>query len=102
MTIDAAANTAGPANRNHPRLIGEACTEREGRVAPEACSFALLPEGNGPAMAPILILAIVLIVFGLLGLLFFPWGGIVVAIVGVALLLAFVGGFGKRAAEPLP
>jgi hypothetical protein len=53
-------------------------------------------------MAPILILAIVLIVFGLLGLLFFPWGGIVVAIVGVALLLAFVGGFGKRAAEPLP
>jgi len=53
-------------------------------------------------MAPILILAIVLIVFGLLGLLFFPWGGILVAIIGVVLLLAFVAGFGKRAAEPRP
>jgi hypothetical protein len=51
-------------------------------------------------MAPILILAIVLIALGLIGLIIFPWGGIVIAIVGVALVIAWVVGFGKRAAEP--
>ncbi len=53
-------------------------------------------------MAPILILAIVLIVLGLLGLIVFPWGGIVIAIVGIALVVAYLVGFGKRAAERGP
>jgi hypothetical protein len=34
---------------------------------------------------------------GLLGLLFFPWGGIVVAIVGLVLIVLFLLGFGRRA-----
>jgi hypothetical protein len=52
-------------------------------------------------MAPTLGLAIALIVIGLLGLLFLPFGlGLVVAAVGVILLIAYLIGFGKRAAEP--
>jgi hypothetical protein len=50
-------------------------------------------------MAPILILAIVLVALGLLGLIVFPWGGVVIAIVGLALVVAYVVGFGKKAAE---
>ena len=53
-------------------------------------------------MAPTLGLAIGLIVLGLLGLFLFPWGGIVVGIIGLILLVAFLLGFGKRAAEPRP
>ena len=53
-------------------------------------------------MAPTLGLAIALLVIGLLGLLFFPWGGIVVALVGLVLIVLFLLGFGKRAAEPRP
>lgn len=51
-------------------------------------------------MAGALGLGIALLVIGLLGLLFFPWGGIVVALVGIGLIVAFVLGFGRRAAEP--
>jgi len=53
-------------------------------------------------MAPTLGLAVALIVLGLIGLVIFPWGGIALAIVGVALLVAYLVGFGKRAAEPGP
>ena len=42
-------------------------------------------------------LALVLIVLGLIGLFLFPWGGIVVGIVGLLLLIAFLFGFGSRA-----
>jgi hypothetical protein len=45
-------------------------------------------------------LGIALLVIGLLGLLFFPWGGIVVAVVGLVLIVAFLLGFGRRAARP--
>jgi hypothetical protein len=45
-------------------------------------------------------LGIALLIIGLLGLLFFPWGGIVVAIVGLVLIIAFLLGFGRRAARP--
>jgi len=45
-------------------------------------------------------LGIALVVIGLLGLLFFPWGGIVLAVVGVLLIVAFLLGFGRRAANP--
>ena len=48
-------------------------------------------------MAGTLGLGIALLIIGLLGLLFFPWGGIVVAIVGIVLIVLFVLGFGRRA-----
>jgi hypothetical protein len=47
-------------------------------------------------------LAIALIVIGLVFGFVIPWVGIVVGIVGLALFIAFVGGFGRRAAEPGP
>jgi hypothetical protein len=49
-----------------------------------------------------LALAIVLILIGILGLFLFPWGGIVLGIVGLLLLVGYLIGFGKRAAEPQP
>ena len=45
-----------------------------------------------------LALIIVGIVFGLV----IPWVGIVVGFVGLVLLVAFLVGFGRRAAEPGP
>ena len=53
-------------------------------------------------MAGALGLGIALLIIGLLGLLFFPWGGVVVAIIGLLLIVAFLLGFGRRAAEPRP
>ena len=53
-------------------------------------------------MAGTLGLGIALLIIGLLGLLFFPWGGIIVAIVGLVLIVAFLLGFGRRAANPRP
>ena len=49
-----------------------------------------------------LALAIVLILIGILGLFLFPWGGILLGIVGLLLLVGYLIGFGKRAAEPQP
>ena len=49
-----------------------------------------------------LAVAIVLILIGILMLFLFPWGGIVLGIVGLALLVAYLVGFGKRAAESQP
>ena len=49
-------------------------------------------------MAPVLILAIVLIVLGLIATFIVP-GGFIVPIVGVARLVAYLFGFGKRAAD---
>jgi hypothetical protein len=45
-----------------------------------------------------LALIIIAIVFGLV----IPWVGIIVGIVGLVLLIAFLVGFGRRAAEPGP
>jgi hypothetical protein len=45
-------------------------------------------------------LAIALIVIGLIFAFVIPWVGIVVGVVGLALFIAFVAGFGRRAAEP--
>ncbi len=47
-------------------------------------------------------LGIGLLVLGLLGLLFFPWGGIVLVVVGLLLIVGFVLGFGRRATNPRP
>jgi hypothetical protein len=47
-------------------------------------------------------LAIALIVIGLVFGFVIPWVGIAVGIVGVVLFVAFVAGFGRRAAEPGP
>ncbi|HEX6490064.1 MAG TPA: hypothetical protein VF002_01675 [Gaiellaceae bacterium] len=46
--------------------------------------------------------ALALIVLGIVGLFLFPWGGVVVGIVGVVLLAAFLLGFGRRAQHPAP
>ena len=46
--------------------------------------------------------ALALIVLGIIGLFLFPWGGIVVGIIGVLLLIAFLVGFGRRAQAPQP
>jgi len=53
-------------------------------------------------MAGSLGLGVALLVIGLIGLLFFPWGGIVVALVGLVIIIAFVLGFGRRATESRP
>jgi hypothetical protein len=53
-------------------------------------------------MAGPLGLGVALFFIGLLGLLFFPWGGIVLLLVGLVLIVAFLLGFGRRAAEPGP
>ena len=47
-------------------------------------------------------LAIALMVIGLVFGFVIPWVGIAVGIVGVALFIAFIAGFGRRAAEPGP
>jgi hypothetical protein len=44
-------------------------------------------------------LGVALLMIGLLGLLFFPWGGIVLLLVGLVLIVAFLLGFGKRAVK---
>jgi hypothetical protein len=41
---------------------------------------------------------VALLIIGLLGLLFFPWGGVVLLVVGLVLIGAFLLGFGRRAA----
>jgi hypothetical protein len=43
--------------------------------------------------------AIALIVIGVVFVFVIPWVGIVVGIVGLLLLIAFVAGFGRRAAD---
>jgi Flp pilus assembly protein TadB len=43
--------------------------------------------------------ALALVVIGVVFLFVIPWVGIAVGIVGVALFIAFLAGFGRRAAE---
>jgi hypothetical protein len=45
-------------------------------------------------------LGVALLIIGLLGLLFFPWGGIIVALVGLVLIVLFLLGIGRRATHP--
>lgn len=51
-------------------------------------------------MAGSLGLGVALLIIGLLGLLFFPWGGVIVAVIGIVIIIAFLLGFGRRASEP--
>ena len=54
-------------------------------------------------MAATLGIGIGLLVIGLLGLIFFPWGGIVVAVLELLLIVGFLLGIGRqRAARPGP
>ena len=53
-------------------------------------------------MAGTLGIGIGLLVLGLLGLLVFPWGGVVVAVVGLLLIIGFLLGIGRRPAQPRP
>jgi hypothetical protein len=43
---------------------------------------------------------IALLVLGLIGLVFFPWGGVVVAVLGLLLIIAFLVGFGRSVTRP--
>jgi hypothetical protein len=51
-------------------------------------------------MAGSLGLGIALLVLGLIGLAIFPWGGIVLALIGLVIIVAFLLGFGRRTARP--
>jgi hypothetical protein len=51
-------------------------------------------------MAGLLGIGIGLLVLGLLGLIVFPWGGIVVAVLGLLLIVGFLLGIGRRSAQP--
>jgi hypothetical protein len=51
-------------------------------------------------MAPVLILAVVLIVLGIVVTVAVPAVGWIVPLIGLALLVAYLFGFGKKAAEP--
>jgi NADH:ubiquinone oxidoreductase subunit 3 (subunit A) len=46
--------------------------------------------------------ALALIVIGIVMLFLFPWVGIPVGIVGLVLFVAYLAGFGRRAAEGKP
>jgi hypothetical protein len=41
-----------------------------------------------------------LLILGLIGLVFFPWGGVVAAVVGIALIIAFLVGLGRGTTQP--
>jgi hypothetical protein len=47
-------------------------------------------------------LGVALLVIGLIGLVFFPWGGAVVALVGLIILIAFLLGLGRAAGSRRP
>jgi hypothetical protein len=48
-------------------------------------------------MSGILGFGVGLLIFGLIGLVFFPWGGAVAALVGIILIVLFLLGVGKTA-----
>jgi hypothetical protein len=48
-------------------------------------------------MGGILGMGVGLFVLGLVGLVFFPWGGAVAALVGIVLIILFLAGVGKTA-----
>ena len=47
-------------------------------------------------------LALAIIIVGIIFGFVIPWVGIIVGIVGLALFVALLAGFGRRAAEPRP
>jgi hypothetical protein len=49
-----------------------------------------------------LAVAVVLILLGILCLFLLPWGGIVLGILGLLLLIGYLVGFGRRATESQP
>ena len=53
-------------------------------------------------MGGVLGLGVALLVIGLIGLAVIPWGGIVVAIVGLLLIVSFLLGFGRRTTRSGP
>ena len=53
-------------------------------------------------MAGSLGLGIALLVIGLIGLVVFPWGGAVVAVVGLIPIVLFLVGIGRRATTKAP
>jgi hypothetical protein len=46
-------------------------------------------------MSGILGVGVGLLILGLIGLVFFPWGGVVAAVVGLILIVLFLVGIGK-------
>lgn len=43
-----------------------------------------------------------LLIIGLIGLVVFPWGGVVVAVIGIVLIVAFLAGLGRGATHAGP
>ena len=43
-----------------------------------------------------------LLIIGLIGLVVFPWGGVVVAVIGIVLIVAFLAGLGRSATHAGP
>ena len=43
-----------------------------------------------------------LLVIGLIGLVFFPWGGAILAVIGIVLIGLFLTGLGRRSMRPHP
>jgi hypothetical protein len=43
-----------------------------------------------------------LLVIGLIGLVFLPWGGAILAVIGIVLIGLFLAGLGKRSIHPHP
>jgi hypothetical protein len=43
-----------------------------------------------------------LLILGLLGLVFFPWGGAVAALVGIIIIVLFLAGVGRTSARRSP
>jgi len=53
-------------------------------------------------MSGFLSVGIGLLVIGLIGLVFFPWGGAILAVIGIVLIGLFLAGMGKRSIRPHP
>src|SRR5262249_13957237 len=58
-------------------------------------SFGFLISVHHPEVSGILGIGIGLLVLGLIALVFFPWGGVVAAVVGLVLIVLFLAGVGR-------
>lgn len=56
--------------------------------------FGPARPGHDPGIG-ILGIGIGLLIIGLVGLVVFPWGGVVAAVIGILLIVAFVAGLGR-------
>src|SRR5579884_213385 len=90
------------ADRTHHRIGSHQ------RLRTSQSSQTRLPQGFGlprtghDGSIGILGVGVGLLVLGLIGLVVFPWGGVVVAVIGIILIVAFLAGLGRRATHTGP